>query len=143
MVYWTKLWNEFTSDSTSVLSRKKGYEVNILNYEVPPLKSVKDKKKIIKRIVHQPKKYVIKLALHMYKSDIETRNKKLCLAIKKYCILTPRIRSIEELINVCNSYDLLICGSDQIWNPNWYDRFYLLIMIELKLGVYLMPLVWG
>ena len=79
---------------------------------------------MIKRIVHQPKKYVIKLALHMYKSDIETRNKKLCLAIKKYCILTPRIRSIEELINVCNSYDLLICGSDQIWNPNWYDRFY-------------------
>lgn len=23
-----------------------------------------------------------------------------------------------------NSFDLLVSGSDQIWNPNWYHRFY-------------------
>lgn len=24
----------------------------------------------------------------------------------------------------CNEFDLLICGSDQIWNPNWFNDFY-------------------
>lgn len=59
-----------------------------------------------------------------FKSEIAEREKKLSNAISDNCNLTSRINSEQELIEVCNTFDLLICGSDQIWNPNWYDRFY-------------------
>lgn len=104
--------------------RKQGHEVNIINYEVPPAKVIKENKSLLQKIVNQPKKIAVKYAMHKYKSDIEIRNEKLVLAIRNKCILTSKIKSEEELISVCNSFDLLICGSDQIWNPNWYDRFY-------------------
>ena len=59
-----------------------------------------------------------------YKKDILIRDKKLFDSVRKNCILTSRIENTKELILACNSFDLLICGSDQIWNPNWYNRFY-------------------
>lgn len=104
--------------------RKKGYEVNIINYEVPPSKSQKERKSILKKIIYQPKKYAIKYALNKYANDITSRNRKLTNAVKRNCILTSKITNIRQLIDICNSFELLICGSDQIWNPNWYDRFY-------------------
>lgn len=104
--------------------RKKGHDVNIINYEVAPSEVVKEKKSLLKKIANQPKKFAIKYAMNKYKTDIQMRDRKLTSAISNKCILTPRISSEEELIDVCNGFDLLICGSDQIWNPNWYDRFY-------------------
>lgn len=104
--------------------RNHGFEVNIINYEVPPWQLKKEKKSLIKRLAHQPKKYAIKFLLKKYQNEIAMRDKKLAAAISSNCILTAKIKNISELINVCNDFDLLICGSDQIWNPNWYDRFY-------------------
>lgn len=112
--------------------RNHGYEVNIINYEVPPSKSVKERKNLLKRIIYQPQKYAIKFALNKYRVDITERNNKLSSTIKNKCILTPRVKNVEELINICNSFDLLICGSDQIWNPNWYDRFYFADYDEIR-----------
>ena len=43
---------------------------------------------------------------------------------KKCWILTRRCEAEKDLVEVFNSFDLLISGSDQIWNPNWYHRFY-------------------
>ena len=104
--------------------RNQGFEVNIINYEVPPCQLIKEKKSLIKKLVYQPKKYVVKFLLKRYQAEITVRDKKLAAAISRNCILTNKIQNISELINVCNRFDLLICGSDQIWNPNWYDRFY-------------------
>ena len=107
--------------------RKEGHEVKIINYEVPPSKSKKEKKSIrsiLKKIAYQPQKYVIKYTLNKYANDIALRNKKLTNAIQKHCVLTPKITNVRQLIDTCNTFDLLVSGSDQIWNPNWYDRFY-------------------
>lgn len=104
--------------------RNQGYEVNIINYEVPLQNVKREKKPFIKRLLYQPEKYAIKIALKRYEPEIEKRDRKIFNAICNNCILTPQIKTIEELISVCNTFDLLICGSDQIWNPNWYDRFY-------------------
>lgn len=101
--------------------RGQGHEVNVINYEIPPSSK---KRPFIKRLLNQPRKYLFKIGMKRYEGKIAERDEKLFNAIKNKCILTKKINNKEELIEVCNSFDLLICGSDQIWNPNWYDRFY-------------------
>ena len=104
--------------------RKIGFETKIINYEVSPPNVVKRKKNIFSRIAYQPKKIAIRYAMNKYKDKIIDRNNKLTTAIMEKCLLTPKIDSVENLIQICNSFDLILCGSDQIWNPNWYNRFY-------------------
>ena len=38
--------------------------------------------------------------------------------------------SFTDLKMLCNSYDYLVCGSDQIWSPNAYDENYFLIFSD-------------
>ncbi|HFI0633002.1 TPA: polysaccharide pyruvyl transferase family protein [Streptococcus suis] len=104
--------------------RRRGYEVNLINYEVPSGIVIREKKFFIRKLLYQPKKYAIKFAMNRYKYKIAERDRKLRNSIVTKCNLTPEIKSIDELVKTCNEFDLLICGSDQIWNPNWYDKFY-------------------
>ncbi|WP_367333046.1 polysaccharide pyruvyl transferase family protein [Limosilactobacillus sp.] len=30
----------------------------------------------------------------------------------------------DNFSDTCNKFDLLICGSDQIWNPDWFNDYY-------------------
>lgn len=111
--------------------RKEGYEVNIINYEVSDFKYKKEKN-ILEKLVYQPKKYTINYALNKYTNDISSRDKKMTNAIQNNCILTSKITNIQQLIDICNTFDLLVCGSDQIWNPNWYNRFYFADYDDIK-----------
>lgn len=51
-------------------------------------------------------------------------------------LLTKRVNSIEELERLSNRYDVVVCGSDQIWNPacvsgnNTLDTHYLLDFVK-------------
>lgn len=112
--------------------RRQGHETKIINYEVSPPNAVKRKKNIFSRIAYQPKKFAIKYAMNKYKDSIIERDNKLTSAIKEKCLLTPKIDDVEHLIRICNTFDLIICGSDQIWNPNWYNRFYFADYDEIK-----------
>jgi len=40
--------------------------------------------------------------------------------------LSPACRNHRELAAICGRYDLLMCGSDQIWNPTWLNPAYFL-----------------
>lgn len=43
---------------------------------------------------------------------------------KKYLTRTSCVfRSSSELLKIADSFDLLIAGSDQVWNPKWLDQF--------------------
>ena len=44
--------------------------------------------------------------------------------IKDNCKISRHIRNKDDYVDVCNEFDVLICGSDQIWNPNWFHPFY-------------------
>lgn len=112
--------------------RKQGYKVNIINYEVQFSKQETERKNWIRKLVYMPRKLVVNYAISKYRNEIEERDNKLTIAIQKNCILTSKVKNLNELINICNSYDLLICGSDQIWNPNWYNRFYFADYDEIK-----------
>lgn len=100
--------------------RKMQYDVEIINYEV----DVPQKRSFVKRVLSQPQKYIDLYAYKKFDSQIKLRDEKLKSIIKKCCILTSQIRNDDEFVDICNRFDLLICGGDQIWNPNWYHRFY-------------------
>ena len=103
---------------------QQGNDVSIINYDVAPPTVKNCGRNIIEKIKNQPHKYLTKYALYKYKAQILNRNKKMVSEIQKNCNFTDRIQSEEELIENCNKFDLLICGSDQIWNPNLYNKFY-------------------
>lgn len=62
-----------------------------------------------------------------HKKELVDRNNKFEKMIKAELILSDEFKSLEELKKV-KEYDLLICGSDQIWNTNIldFDEAYLL-----------------
>lgn len=101
--------------------RKIGHEVKIINYEVES--DVKKRETLVEKIKKQPQKYFNKCIYRIYSSEIKERNEKLEKAILDNCILTHRICSDEEFVKTANEFELLICGGDQIWNPNWYHPF--------------------
>nr|WP_300832698.1 polysaccharide pyruvyl transferase family protein [uncultured Acetatifactor sp.] len=103
--------------------RNAGYEVEVINYEVVSAKR-KSIRLLWQKVLSQPQKYAMTYAQWKYGHMITRRNRKIADAVTKNCILTDRVHDEAELIKVCNSFDILVCGSDQIWNPNWYHRFY-------------------
>lgn len=44
--------------------------------------------------------------------------------VDKNCNISDKINTVEDYIKICNKKDVIIFGSDQIWNPNWYHPFY-------------------
>ena len=49
---------------------------------------------------------------------------------EKQMRLSKRCRNRKELKEVARKYDLLVCGSDQIWNPVWLNEAYFLTFAE-------------
>lgn len=47
-----------------------------------------------------------------------------------YLNISKECDNHNELKQVSESYDKIVCGSDQIWNPNFFDKHYFLDFIE-------------
>lgn len=58
------------------------------------------------------------------KKALLTRSKRFQNVIYNNCDVSSKITSLKEYIDVCNDCDLIVCGSDQIWNPNWFSDYY-------------------
>lgn len=104
--------------------RKKGHDVSIVNYVVPQSVENCEEGSFLKRMVSFSKDCIVNLIMKRYENAIHERDIKFRNAIRNNCILTDKIVEESDLINVLNKFDILIFGSDQIWNPNWYNRFY-------------------
>lgn len=102
--------------------RNIGYSVQIINFQIDAEK--KDNRTFWQKVKSQPQKYATKCALKKYGNQIEQRFRKMQKEIQENCIFTARVSNERDYIDTCNQFDILICGSDQIWNPNWYHRFY-------------------
>lgn len=88
--------------------------------ETPNVKvSQKGEKKTI--FFRLKRKLLIKAVSLMFGKYLENRSRKFKEIIyKNYDVKSVR----ESFSKTCNKFDLLICGSDQIWNPNWYNDYY-------------------
>ncbi len=102
--------------------RNLGHSVQIINFEVTAQRNVK--RTFWQKVRSQPQKYSTKYAKKKYENQISHRYQKMRDEIQENCILTERVSDEQNYIDICNTFNLLICGSDQIWNPNWYHRFY-------------------
>lgn len=111
--------------------RKCGHEVMLLNFSLDDSKNIYRKKSnnsIYRKVMNRANYYVMDLlfrtARKKYDNQLKARDDKFDSIIKDCCILTKRITDDNEFIQLCNEFDVVICGSDQIWNPNWYNRYY-------------------
>lgn len=108
--------------------RNIGHTVYIINYEANEeeinWKKIETTKMFLKKIIHCSIEYIFKFINIKYSKKIIQRNNKLTEAVALNCCLTKKIYNEQELINEFNKYEILVIGSDQIWNPRWYHRFY-------------------
>lgn len=107
--------------------RKEGHHVELINFKLSDVLNVHNKRKKVSlfiRVLDKFKYELLKYELKRNENEIECRSKKFEEIISKYCFTTREIKSDEEYIKVCNSFDMLIFGSDQIWNPKWWHKYY-------------------
>lgn len=104
--------------------RELGFDVEIVNFEPSEL----IEKRVIlglKNKIHDYFKRVeSKLGRIIYSKDLELKHKRMECVVLDNCHLSSEIKSLEDYIDVCNSFDILVVGSDQIWNPNWFHNYY-------------------
>lgn len=113
--------------------RNLNHEVQLINFNPPEIENiVKNKSTLLKKLKNKYNIYSQKLANKKFSKEIHTRSKRFEDIISEKCILTNKINNNSEYINICNEFDVLICGSDQIWNPNWYHPFYYADFEEIK-----------
>ena len=51
---------------------------------------------------------------------------------EEYMDITGRCRNADEILKLCGEDSVFVCGSDQIWNPYFYDPCYFLTFAKDK-----------
>lgn len=97
---------------------KRGYDITIINYRPKYLTDIYEKN-------HENERKKVKTKLKYL--VVGKRYKKRFDAFRKfenYLKLSKTCYTYEDLQNLKESYDIYICGSDQIWNPinTQYDK---------------------
>ena len=114
--------------------KKQGYSVELLNFQPPSVNGNNNKINIKQKIVNKIKAIDSQRAKNKYAQQLEKRSIALKKVIEENCTLTQAITNDQEYITVANTFDLLICGSDQIWNPNWFHPYYFAGFEEIKVS---------
>lgn len=102
----------------------KNKKIEVESNIIKKYKSIKNKKLIIKKVINKIYNFSEKLGRRKYKNELLERSRKFKNIIRDNCMLSEKIITKEEYINICNAMDCLVFGSDQIWNPNWFHPFY-------------------
>ena len=98
--------------------RSLGYQCEVLNYHNPKFGKVSTFKSLIKSLVSLlPSNMVRQKLPNLYFPRDRFR---------KFFHETPIVYKKEELTELCDKYDAVVCGSDQIWAPNIFNPVYFL-----------------
>lgn len=101
--------------------KKIGVNPELINFEIPE----KSKRKIkVSSLYDFWGKIANRLDHIIHRRDYKNKSIYFKKFIDDNCILSKKVDNEKEYINLCNEYNTIICGSDQIWNPNWYHPFY-------------------
>lgn len=107
-----------------------GYESSILNYK--PTKADLWKLKFINHSLKETLQYKINEFL-MKKNGASSKINNLTIFDEfreKNMQITPLCSTASEIAKVCGSDAVFVCGSDQIWNPYFYDPYYYLEFVK-------------
>jgi len=108
--------------------KRNNYDVSIINYSPDELEILYNLKIFSKPL--NPKKIIRKIIENIYKRNQYDKFNKF---INKEMILTKKIKNREELKKIIDKIDLVIVGSDQVWNydiTKGYLQDYLLTNID-------------
>lgn len=101
--------------------RSIGADTELVNYKL-------DDRKVRK---HEPinfyaftGKILHRIAKAFYKEEDYNKSFKFQEFLKRNCRFSRLVDNSKNYIKLCNSYDYLFFGSDQIWNPEWYSSYY-------------------
>lgn len=111
--------------------KKQGYSVELLNFQPPTVERI-NKTSIKQKIINKKKAFDNQRAQKKYAEQLQKRSIAFKKIIEENCKLTQPITNEQEYIEIANGFDLLICGSDQIWNPNWFHPYYFAGFEEIK-----------
>ncbi len=111
--------------------RKQGHNVYIIDYN-EDLISYEFQRSFLERLKNQPNKFAMIYANSKFGKEIKIRDKKLSNAIHEKCLLTKKANTVAEFVLLCNEFDLIIVGSDQLWNPRWYSPIYFVDYDEIN-----------
>lgn len=128
IITWFKYENYGTALQALALQkylRTNGFDVDLINYTIEEKKKKKNLKHLFPRII-------LKLNKIRYKNLFLSKTEKFKSIIYDNCNVTKEVTNVEEYIKLCNSYDIVIFGSDQIWNPDVYHPFYFANFDEIK-----------
>ena len=103
-----------------------GDEAKLINYST----------RIKKTMIHEMKvNFIIsklsdKMLKRKYKNNYSKVNKKFNDFRNKYLNFTDECDNHIELKETSDLFDKIVCGSDQIWNPNFFDKHFFLDFVE-------------
>lgn len=108
---------------------KKGYSPALINYKAQP-QSKKPKRNIVEKIKGKIEYLLDGSFREKFSGEFEAKVKSFYDLIDSNCIVTDKVVSGEDFIQLNNQFDAFICGSDQIWNPNWLNGRYFLNFVN-------------
>ena len=103
--------------------KKHGYNVQLINFVTPDEKKLK-KPTFQQKIKNKFNYLALKHAKGIYADELTLRSHRMKQVISDLCVCTQKAMDDRAYIHLCSQFDLLIFGSDQIWNPNWYHPYY-------------------
>ena len=108
-----------------------GYHCEVLDYQPD---YVNESYRLIK-VPHNPSEILLAGFQALHYQERKKRRTKFETFRRNYLKTTfEKMTQKEELISIANRFDILICGSDQIWNPklHHFDESYFLSYPEIK-----------
>lgn len=118
---------------------KLGADVSVIDYRVISSEYSNFSLKNTIKSVGYPRAFVKFVYYHIVaKKNVKVKNEKFEEFKNENFKLTKHFNSIEEFVNE-NNFDIVICGSDQIWNPeitNGFDRMMFCDFYSNKIGKY-------
>lgn len=89
-----------------------GHEVDVIDYYAPELYGLYDY-----HIFSKPVSFRSVVSKTLRRRRNEREFKAFELFRRQYLTFSPHCETSNELKEVCECYDAVICGSDQVWNP--------------------------
>jgi coenzyme F420-reducing hydrogenase beta subunit len=103
-----------------------GYNVEFINYEP----KVRKKTLFDMKPSYYYNQILNKIYLKKYAKNFLNINDIYEEFRHKHFIISNKCEGYKDLVEVCNQYQFVVCGSDQIWSPNVFDINYFLPFLE-------------
>lgn len=124
IITWFRHENFGTALQAVALQRylKTYYETELIDYKIPAPNNKKPSS--AKSFYVFSGKIFKKIDNALHKQQLKQKSENFLSFIETQCTISKYVDSKNDYIDLCNSYDILFFGSDQIWNPNWFHDCY-------------------